>query len=109
MDYPHQRRNYLPASAPPRAGLILLDLNMPKMDGREALPEIKSGPPLRQIPVAVMTTSKASDDNFHCYDSGAGSFIIKPITFESLIGLKKGLGHYGFDIVELPSQKELRK
>jgi CheY-like chemotaxis protein len=106
MDYLHHRGKFAPPAIAPRPGLILLDLNMPKMDGREALREIKSEPLLRQIPVVVMTTSKAQEDIFHSYDSGASSFISKPVTFEGLIEVMKCLGWYWFEIVELPRQDE---
>jgi CheY-like chemotaxis protein len=102
MDYLHRHGKYSPPAVAPRPALILLDLNMPKKDGREALREIKSDPALRQIPVVVMTTSKAEEDIFHSYDSGASSFISKPVTFEGLIEVMKGLGRYWFETVELP-------
>jgi CheY-like chemotaxis protein len=78
---------------------------MPKKDGREALREIKADPNLRQIPVVVMTTSSASEDIFRSYDSGASSFISKPVTFDGLVKLMKGLSQYWFEIVELPGGK----
>ena len=102
MDYLHRQGKYSPPAEAPRPGLILLDLNMPKKDGREALREIKSDPHLRQIPVVVMTTSKAHEDVFQSYDSGASSFISKPVTFEGLIEVMKGLGRYWFEIIDLP-------
>jgi CheY-like chemotaxis protein len=89
--------------------MILLDLNMPKKDGREALREIKSDPELRQISVVVLTTSKAEEDIYSSYDSGASSFISKPVTFEGLVDVMKGLGRYWFEIVDLPQQHDLRK
>ncbi len=86
----------------PRPGLILLDLNMPKMDGREALREIKADPELRGIPVVVLTTSKAEEDIYRTYNLGVNSFITKPVTFESLVAITRDLGRYWFEIVELP-------
>ncbi|MDT5060019.1 MAG: hypothetical protein QOH63_478 [Acidobacteriota bacterium] len=109
MDYLQRRGKYIPPAEAPRPGLILLDLNMPKKDGREALQEIKSDLALRQIPVVVMTTSKAHEDIFQSYDSGASSFISKPVTFEGLIDVMKGLGRYWFEIIDLPLEEELRK
>ena len=106
MDYLQRRGKYTPPAAAPRPGIILLDLNMPKKDGREALREIKSDPNLRQIPVVVMTTSKAHEDIFHSYDSGASSFVSKPVTFEGLIDVMKGLGRYWFEIIDLPQLEE---
>ncbi len=107
MDYLHRRGKHAPPALAPRPGLILLDLNMPKKDGREALREIKSDPNLRQIPVVVLTTSKAEEDIYRCYDSGASSFISKPVTFDGLVDVMKGLDKYWFEIVDLPRQ--LRK
>ena len=106
MDYLHRRGKYAPPAAAPRPGLILLDLNMPKMDGREALREIKANPELRQISVVVLTTSKAEEDIYSSYDSGASSFISKPVTFEGLVEVMKGLGRYWFEIVDLPRQHQ---
>lgn len=106
MDYLHCRGKYTSPAAAPRPGLILLDLNMPKKDGREALREIKADPKLRQIPVVVMTTSKAPEDVFRSYDSGASSYISKAMSFEGLIEVMKGLGQYWFEIVDLPRQEE---
>ena len=89
-----------------RPGVILLDLNMPKKDGREALKEIKSDANLKDIPIVVFTTSKAEEDIYRSYKLGVNSFITKPVTFESLIDVMKTIGKYWFEIVELPSKKE---
>ena len=105
MDSLHCRGKYAPPAEAPRPGLILLDLNMPKKDGREALREIKSDPDLRQISVVVLTTSKAEEDIYSSYDSGASSFISKPVSFEGLVDVMKGLGRYWFEIVDLPLQQ----
>lgn len=86
----------------PRPGVILLDLNMPRKDGREALTELKKDKDLRRIPVVVMTTSKAEEDILRSYDLGVNSFIVKPVTFEGLVEVMRTLGHYWFEIVELP-------
>jgi CheY-like chemotaxis protein len=102
MDYLRCQGKYAPPAEAPRPSLILLDLNMPKKDGREALREIKSDPNLRQIPVVVLTTSKAEVDIYSSYDSGASSYISKPVSFNGLIDLMKGLGRYWFEIVDLP-------
>lgn len=85
-------------------GLILLDLNMPRMDGRTALGRIKSSPALRRIPVIVLTTSKAEEDVLRTYDLGVNSFITKPVTFEGLVEVVKSLNHYWIEIVELPTR-----
>ena len=89
----------------PRPGLILLDLNMPKKDGREALSEIKADPELRSIPVIVLTTSKAEEDIVKSYDLGVSSFISKPVTFDDLVRVAKAIGEYWFGIVILPDNK----
>lgn len=102
MDYLYHRGKYTQLINSPRPGLILLDLNMPKKDGREALQEIKGDPELRLIPVIVLTTSKAEEDIYRTYDLGANSYIAKPVTFESLVSVMKALGKYWFEIVELP-------
>jgi CheY-like chemotaxis protein len=102
LDYLYHRGKFSRAEDSPRPGLILLDLNMPRKDGREALREIKSDPALRSIPVVVLTTSKAEEDIYRTYDLGVNSFITKPVLFESLVEVMKTLGKYWFEIVELP-------
>jgi CheY-like chemotaxis protein len=102
MDYLHRRGKFAPPNQAPRPGLILLDLNMPRKDGREALKEIKAEPEFRSIPVVVLTTSKAEEDIYRTYDLGVNSFITKPVNFESLVAVMKALGKYWFEIVELP-------
>jgi CheY-like chemotaxis protein len=104
MDYLLRRGAYADPDSSPRPGLILLDLNMPRLDGREALREIKSNPALRQIPVLVMSTSQAEEDIYRTYDLGANSFITKPVTFQGLVEIMKSLGQYWFEIVDLPPQ-----
>lgn len=104
LDYLYHRGKFNPPSQSPRPGLILLDLNMPRKDGREALQEIKADAELRQIPVVVLTTSKAEEDIYRTYDLGANSYITKPVTFESLVEVMKILGRYWFEIVELPAE-----
>ena len=106
MDYLHRRGRYASVESAPRPGLILLDLNMPRKDGREALREIKSAPGLRSIPIVVLTTSKAEEDIYRSYDLGVNSFITKPVTFEGLVAVMRGLGRYWFEIVELPTDPE---
>lgn len=83
-------------------GIILLDLNMPKKDGREALKELKEDPKFKRIPIVVLTTSKAEEDIIRSYDLGVNSFITKPVSFEELVHVIKELGNYWFGIVELP-------
>jgi CheY-like chemotaxis protein len=90
----------------PRPGLILLDLNMPKKDGREALSEIKRDPGLRSIPVIVLTTSSQEEDIFRSYDLGANSYITKPVTLDGLMKVLGTLGEYWVQVVQLPSKPE---
>ncbi len=106
LDFLHHRGQFAPPVRSPTPGLILLDLNMPKMDGREALAAIKADPTLRRIPVVVMTTSQAEQDISRTYDLGTNSFITKPITLAGLIEVTKVLGQYWFQIVKLPSPAE---
>lgn len=101
MDYLYQRGKYHDAKSAPRPGLILLDLNMPKKDGREALREIKADESLRRIPVVVLTTSKAEEDIAHAYNLGSNSYITKPVSFNSLLTTLKALANYWLQIVQL--------
>ena len=105
LDYLRQEGKYASLANTPRPGLILLDLNMPRKDGREALQEIKADPKLRSIPVVVLTTSKAETDISRIYELGANSFITKPVSFDALIKVMGDLVHYWFELVELPPQK----
>jgi CheY-like chemotaxis protein len=105
LAYLRREGKYAGADAP-RPGLVLLDLNMPKMDGRAALKEIKNDPDLRQIPVVALTTSKADEDVHRAYDLGVNSYIVKPVTFEALVDILQTLGKYWFEIVELPGENK---
>jgi len=102
LDYLKRRGKYADPGSAPRPGLILLDLNMPRKDGREALREIKADPDLKRIRVVILTTSKAEEDILRSYDLSAASYITKPVTFESLVDLVRTLGKYWLEIVELP-------
>lgn len=102
MDYLKRRGQYADPASSPRPGLILLDLNMPKKDGREALAEIKSDPALKTIRVVILTTSKAEADIYRTYNLSASSYITKPVTFEGLVEVVRTLGRYWLEIVELP-------
>jgi CheY-like chemotaxis protein len=104
LDYLYKRGRYAAPDAAPTPGLILLDLNMPRKDGREALREIKADPDLRRIPIVVLTTSKAEEDIYRTYDLGANSFITKPVSFEGLVGVMRDIGRYWIEIVELPPE-----
>ncbi len=103
LDYLFRKGNYTDPTKAPRPGLILLDLNMPKKDGREALKEIKSHADLQDIPIVVFTTSKAEEDIYRSYKLGVNSFITKPVTFESMIEVMQALGKYWFEVVTLPA------
>jgi two-component system, response regulator len=105
MDYLCHRGKYDEPGSAPRPGLILLDLNMPRKDGREALKEIRAAPDLRKIPVVVLTTSNADTDVGAIYELGANSFISKPFKFEALVNVMKVIGQYWLQTVELPSGK----
>ncbi|HEX7974475.1 MAG TPA: response regulator [Anaerolineales bacterium] len=102
MDYLCRRGQYNQPSLAPRPGLILLDLNLPKKDGREALTEIKSDPNLRRIPVIVLTTSRAEEDILRTYDLGVSGYITKPISLNDLVKVMQAIGNYWLEIVELP-------
>lgn len=101
LDFLHHRGAFAPPALSPEPGLILLDLNMPKMDGREALAQIKADPALRRIPIVVITTSQAEQDITRSYDLGSNSFISKPITLNGLVEVMRVLGQYWFQIVKL--------
>lgn len=100
LDFLYQRGSY--SESAPRPGLILLDINMPRMNGFEALREIRRDRELRSIPVVILTTSRAEEDIVRSYDLGVNSFISKPVTFEGLVDVMRTLGRYWFEIVDLP-------
>lgn len=105
MEYLQRRGKYADPASSPRPGLILLDLNMPKKDGREALREIKADPSLKSIRVVILTTSKAEEDIFRTYDLSAASYITKPVTFAGMAEIIKTVGKYWLEIVELPGER----
>jgi CheY-like chemotaxis protein len=100
MDYLLQRAKYA-LNKPIKPGLILLDINIPKMDGREILRQMKSNKELRRIPVVVLTASQAEEDIFQTYDLGVNSFICKPTSFQDLVEVVREIGNYWFGIVVL--------
>jgi CheY-like chemotaxis protein len=102
LDYLLRTGEYADPACAPTPGLILLDLNMPRMDGREALAEIKAHPRLRSIPVVVLTSSEAEEDILKSYDLGVSSYITKPVTFEKLLEVVGTLGRYWLEVVKLP-------
>jgi len=105
MEYLQRKGKYSDPSKSPRPGLILLDLNMPKKDGREALADIKADPKLSEIPVVILTTSKEEEDIYRSYQLHANSYITKPVTFDGLVNIVKSFGKYWLEIVELPQRK----
>ena len=102
LDFLNHRGACAPPARSPTPSLILLDLNMPRMGGREALAQIKSDPRLLGIPVVVMTTSTADQDIECAYELGSNSFITKPVTLNELADITKVLSQYWFEIVKLP-------
>ncbi len=103
MDYLEHKGTFTDPQSSPRPGLVILDLNMPRKDGREVLREMKANADFRRIPVVVLTTSHADTDIERIYDLGANSFISKPLDFQSLVNLMRLLGQYWFKAVELPA------
>jgi len=101
LHYLRQQAGYVTFTDAPRPDLILLDLKLPRMDGFEALAEIKSDPGLRSIPVVVLTNSTTEQDVMRAYDLGAAGFIIKPETFAGMLELVRAINHYWFEVVEL--------
>jgi len=106
LDYLHRRGKFSDPATSPWPSIILLDLNMPRKDGREALQELKADPRFRTIRVIILTTSKAEEDILRTYNLSAASYITKPVTFESLVDVVKTLGKYWLEIVELPENGE---
>lgn len=104
FQYLNGEGNFKDNNPPP--GLILLDLNMPRKDGREALAELKASPRFRRIPVVILTTSKTEEDMLKGYDLGAASYLTKPVTFQGLVEMMKALGKYWIEFVELPTPGE---
>lgn len=103
MDFLNKRGNYQTA---PRPGLIILDLNLPKKDGREVLSEVKADPNFRQIPVVILTTSKAEEDILKSYDLHANCYITKPMDFEKFLAVVKSIEDFWMSIVILPKHPE---
>lgn len=104
MDYLRRRNEFKNPADSPRPDLIFLDLNMPVMDGREVLKEIKNDPQLKRIPVVVLTTSNSDTDIAYVYQTGANSFITKPTAFNALVGVMKSINDYWFSQVMLPGK-----
>lgn len=105
LDYLRREGRYGDPTSSPRPNLVLLDLNMPRLDGRAVLDAIKKDPALRRIPVIVFTTSRDEVEVMSTYDRGANSYVTKPVTFAALVQTMKDLGRYWGDVVELPQEK----
>lgn len=101
MAYLRREGSYAQA---PRPDLILLDLNMPRKDGREVLADIKADPDLRRIPVVVLTTSQAEEDVLKAYDLHVNCYIAKPVDFEQFIKVVKAIEGFWFSVVTLPRE-----
>ena len=102
LDYLYRRGSFCDPKVSPRPDLILLDLNMPKLDGRAVLARIKEDPALRRIPTVILTTSSREEDVIRSYDLGVNSFVTKPVRMESFMEAIRDLEHYWFTLVELP-------
>ena len=102
LDYLRHKGKYSDPASSPRPSILLLDLNMPRKDGRQALAELKQDPDLKMIRVIIMTTSKAEEDILRTYNLSAASYITKPMTFDALVDVVKTIGKYWLEIVELP-------
>jgi CheY-like chemotaxis protein len=102
LDYLYRRGKYTDPASAPLPSILLLDLNMPRRDGREALEVIKGDPAFRSIRVIILTTSKAEEDILRTYNLSATSYITKPVTFDALVEVVAALGRYWLEIVELP-------
>jgi CheY-like chemotaxis protein len=86
----------------PRPDLMLLDLNLPRVDGRQVLAQVKGDPDLRRIPVVVLTTSPSEDDILHAYDQHVNSYIRKPVDLDEFLGVLKAIDDYWLGSVALP-------
>ena len=104
MEYLRREGKYQHLAGQPYPGFVLLDLNMPRKDGRTALKEIKESAELHRIPIVILTTSKAEEDIIKTYNLGVNSFICKPVSFDKLVEIVKTVGHYWIEIVALPPE-----
>jgi DNA-binding NarL/FixJ family response regulator len=104
MEYLRREGKYGDLRSQPYPGFILLDLNMPRKDGRTALKEIRESAELHRIPIVILTTSKAEEDIIRTYNLGVNSFICKPVSFDGLVEIVKTVGRYWIEIVALPPE-----
>lgn len=103
MEFLKQRGRYVDSSRAPQPGIIMLDLNMPRMSGREVLKKIKGDKDLQHIPIIILTTSDQESDVWECYKSGANTFITKPVEFDKFLDAVVTIGKYWLEIAELPT------
>jgi len=106
LDFLRNEGAYADSEEYPAPDIILLDLNLPRVDGRTVLKEIKSDPALRRIPVIILTTSAQEEDIIRSYDLGVNSFVSKPVGFEAFMKALAELGHYWLELVILPHRSE---
>ena len=104
LEYLRREGRYSKLAGEPFPGFVLLDLNMPRKDGRTVLKEIRNDPKLHRIPIVILTTSKAEEDIIKTYNLGVNSFICKPVSFDKLVDIVRTMGHYWFEIVVLPPE-----
>lgn len=104
LEYLNHQGAYADPESSPRPGLILLDLNMPRMDGREVLMAIKKDDNLKSIPVSIFSTSKAEEDVLRSYNLGVNCFITKPVTYKALVKAISQLNSFWFELVSLPAE-----
>lgn len=101
MDFLHRQGAY---ASVPRPDLILLDLNLPRKNGREVLAEIKADPELKKIPIVVLTTSSAEEDVLKAYDLNANCYVVKPVGFDNFMQAMQSIRHFWFSVVTLPPE-----
>jgi CheY-like chemotaxis protein len=99
LDFLYRRGGY---SEAPRPDLILLDLNLPKRDGRQVLAEVKGDPDLRRIPIVVLTTSEAEEDVLRSYDLHANAYVTKPVDFDRFVEVIRQIDEFFISVVRLP-------
>jgi CheY-like chemotaxis protein len=104
LDYLHRAGRHAGRTDGPRPGIVLLDLNMPGIDGRETLRIIRADPAIRRIPVVILTTSTADADIAASYDAGASAYIVKPTAFNSLVHIFSTLAAFWFDVTSLAKE-----
>jgi len=105
LDYLNRKPPFDDDEAYPFPGLVILDMNMPRKDGRQALMEIRSTPSLSNVPVVILSTSSEEEEIWRGYNLGANSYICKPVNFEKMVTIMQSIGKYWFTIVEAPDDE----